>query len=629
MSSIRFACSRPVAAATRTRSRPTALLPRRSLAIQKVPVDETSDSGVVNDSAAIDKLSSPPPSAPTSWNSRPPLGLRDRPRPAWANKKTSQWEEESSDPRTWGPLADVFARENGDILLKFEQRRQPVAMPASVLRDICNCPKCVDPHSGQKSFSLADVPHRLRSPVLRVSRPHSERGNGLEVCWLDDPIEAMRARTRSMAPDLDHEPERLDSYDFQDIVKFTEGPEDSDVKPAILPAAEDVRTEYEHESFYDLKTLLGRPHRYEEAPKPPLIEWHKDGLEDILSRTPKTTYAEWMAGGDAFWHALFQLSSVGILFLEDVPAEESAVTTIAKQIGTIQTTFYGESWDVRSKPAAENIAYTNEYLGLHQDLLYMDSVPRVQILHCLENNCEGGNSLFADGSFVARRLQVGWPQHFKSLAARPVNYAYLRGGHAFSNSRPVVRQRPNSQRNALYWAPPFMAAWSQWSVSPTGQAQANKEYRNWKRAAHVLARELDDPHHVFELKMAPGRAVLFDNRRVLHGRRQFDAASGSRWLKGTYVGNQTLESKLWHAPKDLLWNWSAPWMQWRKEDTGKVRAAIGQAITESREDSAVAKGKIPRDRIYRTKSLDLRKRDVPAESETVGEPLAGGTSGQA
>jgi gamma-butyrobetaine dioxygenase len=48
----------------------------------------------------------------------------------------------------------------------------------------------------------------------------------------------------------------------------------------------------------------------------------------------------------------------------------------------------------------------------------------------------------------------------------------------------------------------------------------------------------------YEYLMKSGDLVLFANRRVLHGRHQFNPLSGSRWLKGTYVG--------WDEVKDRI-----------------------------------------------------------------------------
>jgi hypothetical protein len=43
--------------------------------------------------------------------------------------------------------------------------------------------------------------------------------------------------------------------------------------------------------------------------------------------------------------------------------------------------------------------------------------------------------------------------------------------------------------------------------------------------------------------MQEGECVIFNNRRVLHGRKAFDAEGGERWLKGAYVDTDVLMSR--------------------------------------------------------------------------------------
>lgn len=50
--------------------------------------------------------------------------------------------------------------------------------------------------------------------------------------------------------------------------------------------------------------------------------------------------------------------------------------------------------------------------------------------------------------------------------------------------------------------------------------------------------------NVFEYRLEEGECVVFDNRRVLHARRAFDASQGERWLKGAYVDDDVFFSRL-------------------------------------------------------------------------------------
>ena len=89
-------------------------------------------------------------------------------------------------------------------------------------------------------------------------------------------------------------------------------------------------------------------------------------------------------------------------------------------LANIRETFYGRTFDVRAKPNAENVAYTSGYLGLHQDLMYLEPPPMIQVLHCMDNSCAGGESLFSDGDRVgrlARRLPLS--ARARALNRRP------------------------------------------------------------------------------------------------------------------------------------------------------------------------------------------------------------------
>jgi gamma-butyrobetaine dioxygenase len=43
--------------------------------------------------------------------------------------------------------------------------------------------------------------------------------------------------------------------------------------------------------------------------------------------------------------------------------------------------------------------------------------------------------------------------------------------------------------------------------------------------------------------MQEGECVIFNNRRVLHGRKEFDTTHGERWLKGAYVDTDVFMSR--------------------------------------------------------------------------------------
>lgn len=56
---------------------------------------------------------------------------------------------------------------------------------------------------------------------------------------------------------------------------------------------------------------------------------------------------------------------------------------MAKKIGYIQETIYGTLFDVIGKEQPVNLAYGFSDLNFHMDLLYYESPPGIQMLHCV------------------------------------------------------------------------------------------------------------------------------------------------------------------------------------------------------------------------------------------------------
>src|SRR5690606_18117044 len=135
---------------------------------------------------------------------------------------------------------------------------------------------------------------------------------------------------------------------------------------------------------------------------PKRILWNRASYESLLAAGRcRISYQDWIGSDNngrdagataAFQSALADLRRTGLIFVTDVPTSEHSVERVAHRIGPLQDTFYGRTWDVRNKARAENVAYTDKFLCLHQDLMYHDPVPGLQLLHCLANTCEGGES---------------------------------------------------------------------------------------------------------------------------------------------------------------------------------------------------------------------------------------------
>ena len=373
------------------------------------------------------------------------------------------------------------------------------------LRDSCRCPICVSPSSGQKSFATPDIPTSVRPRSVRVS-PEGE----LAVEWENDiPAAAAQGHVSTYTPAY------LDSLRFRKVLGGGE-PHDWNIIDRTIPYR-----------AWDAK----------------FISEHVERIE----------YEDFMHNDAAYWRALFDLEAYGLVFLKNVPRVEGAVAEVGLRIGNLQETFYGRTWDVVSKPDAENVAYTNSYLGLHEDMLYIQQPPRVQLLHCVENSCEGGESIFSDGNRAALRMMADPAErrNVELLRNFLVRYHYDKHPFFYRQARPVFNVKRDDEGNEelvnIWWSPPFQAP-----NPPHVTDEACAEHREWHAAMQTFEGLLSAEENVYEVKMEPGECVLFDNRRVLHGRKGFNTGSGTRWLRGTYVSDEDFRSRMRSADGKLV-----------------------------------------------------------------------------
>lgn len=406
--------------------------------------------------------------------------------------------EQPSSAEEIGTLVKAEPATNpGDISLEFDKLHAPVTLAQLWLRDACQCHLCVSESSGQKRFATCDIPSALKVDSLRVLED-----GGLEVSWVND-----------------------------------------------LPLGGNP-----HVSTYPLAVLhdiLLHPAPYGRT-IPAREIWDSQYFEkDSPSR--EISYVSWMEDSSSFAEAFRNLHHWGLVIIRGVPQTESAVEQVASRLGHLQATFYGPTWDVVSKPQAENVAYTNEFLCLHQDLMYLNEPPRIQILHCLENGCEGGDSLFSDGLRAAHDLRLNHESHYHTLATSPVDFHYAKGGHYWHNHHQTIKTT-SSRRDkvmdtaplSVRWSPPFQAPF--WTALQRGKNTSPFDRRagflveKWQEAAKVFRDSIEDPANMVQFRLQPGDCVVFDNWRVLHGRRAFDTGSGRRHLRGTYVEDQALNS---------------------------------------------------------------------------------------
>ncbi|KAE8378450.1 hypothetical protein BDV26DRAFT_261721 [Aspergillus bertholletiae] len=361
-----------------------------------------------------------------------------------------------------------------------------------LLRDSCKCPQCIDQYSKQRKFRMSDIPTDIK--------PRSTEWDGsiLKVQWENDIPGFDESHTSTYTLDELRNPAANYSY---------------------------------HSTGRKRKRLLW-------------YNWFKHRF---------VSYEEYMYDDKVFSSAMRNLAQTGLLFLKDIPDSRTEVEKIATRMGPLRNTFYGPTWDVRTVPEAKNVAYTNQFLGFHMDLMYMNEPPGYQLLHCLQNSCDGGESLFADSFAVARQLSIDDPEAFQALCKLRLSYEYNHQDDVYSNDWPVFQtymDEHTQQRRLMHanYSPPFQAPMH-------GQRRPFNRTVAEMRALDKFAKMLEEEKYIYELKLNPGECAIFENRRVLHARRQFNTATGQRWLAGAYVDEDALLSKFATSARKYPYMW--------------------------------------------------------------------------
>ncbi|HVP33369.1 MAG TPA: TauD/TfdA family dioxygenase [Steroidobacteraceae bacterium] len=331
----------------------------------------------------------------------------------------------------------------------------------------------------------------------------------------------------------DHVPENSDPYSGQRLVDVVELPAAPRIRAARCDA-ERVHIEWEGEARSATFELgwLAEQAAGSAAQRPELARrlWLEgarlDGRRDFAwadasaVRTEPRARLEWLT----------RLTQDGIAFLRAVPCEESAILEVASLIGRVAETNYGRTFDVRSVPQPQNLAYSDLGLGLHTDNPYREPVPGFQALHALVTSPEGGASLFADGFALASYLKDSDPDAFRVLATTAVPFHYRSADAELYAARPLIQLSCEGEIAAVHY--------NNRSIRVAASA-APEFYAAYRRFAALLR----EPRFQLHLELTDGDLVVFDNQRVLHGRTAFTSARFPRHLQGCYLTRDSVFSE--------------------------------------------------------------------------------------
>ena len=215
----------------------------------------------------------------------------------------------------------------------------------------------------------------------------------------------------------------------------------------------------------------------------------------------------------------------GFVIFSGVPPVDRTVLQVGGTFGFVRETNFGPLFEVRSTPAASDLAYTSLPLDPHTDNPYRWPVPGVQLLHCLVNETSGGLSTLVDGFAAAVALRERDPEAFEILTHTPVRFRYRDATTELVASAAPIELDPSGNLLAIHFSPRL-------DFVPLAPPLALDGYYRARRAFDHLLRS---PEFEIRFLLESGDLMMMDNRRLLHGRTGFDPSEGLRHLQGCYI----------------------------------------------------------------------------------------------
>lgn len=287
-------------------------------------------------------------------------------------------------------------------------------------------------------------------------------------------------------------------------------------------------SEDNHHSSFALDWLKVHDYSHSKTPQHEEISWDKAYEPQIATHD----YAVIMADNAGLSAWLDDLAKYGLTVIKNLPDTTESTTEVAQRIGHLRESNFGVTFNVKSKPNPNNAAYTADALPLHTDLPNQETPPGYQFLHCLQNESEGGESTYADGFKVAEYLREHEPQAFELLSTVKIPFRFHDDTHDILAHRPVISVIDGRIDEIKYNA--HLA--TTFDMPPAVMYDYYVAYR-------TLMAAFQRPEFMINYRMNGGDMVVFDNRRVLHGRQAFDPNTGARHLHGCYVDRTEFNSK--------------------------------------------------------------------------------------
>jgi trimethyllysine dioxygenase len=253
--------------------------------------------------------------------------------------------------------------------------------------------------------------------------------------------------------------------------------------------------------------------------------------ESLAGAFPSMSHEEIMSGDAGLLKWLSKVDEYGFALATGVPVSVDATRELATRVGYVRETIFGGMWDFTANLAFKDTAYTSQAIGPHTDGTYSFDSPGFQMFHCLQFDGTGGDSTLVDGFKVADDILRTDREALEVLSSVKVPAQYLGDGVHLRAEHPIIGLDAHGE--------PAQIAYNNYDRAPFNLPSGRMSL--FYRALKIFNGMVNDPANEITMRLAPGTALLFDNWRLLHGRRAYQ---GYRRLCGAYLNKEDFDSKL-------------------------------------------------------------------------------------
>ena len=230
------------------------------------------------------------------------------------------------------------------------------------------------------------------------------------------------------------------------------------------------------------------------------------------------------------------LHYTGIAIVKNAPTEKDSAFKVLNKISHTRETFFKTPFEVINIPKPNNSAYTAHALRNHMDLPWFENPPGYQFLHCLVNSAKGGDSSAVDAFAVAEYLKKNEKETFDVLVNTPLKFRdkdYTQEAVRSVYGSAISLTKDGDYNDIRY------------SIATLDALDCHPDIMDSVyRAHHRFGNLLHDAKFQINFRLEPGDIFSFNNRRLLHGRTEFDPNSGHRHLQGYYMDRDEIMGRL-------------------------------------------------------------------------------------